>query len=197
MHVASLLEDLSLRADAVELEQLERSDLVASGLIVELRADRTRLRVDGLRRVRAARPRLPILALVHTPSPELLDTLHALDVAICSPRLSEANLRRFVALTSDVPLGADEIRERVRQKALRKGLSRRETDLLLLATSGMPRRAIATALHVSENTVKAQIRSLLRKTGARSLAVLGQQLLRGDSAPPPAGPSGDQSKSAD
>jgi DNA-binding NarL/FixJ family response regulator len=43
----------------------------------------------------------------------------------------------------------------------------------------LSRRELAESLGVAENTVKAQIRSLLKKSGARSLATLAQKVIKG------------------
>ena len=48
-------------------------------------------------------------------------------------------------------------------------------------------KELADSLGVAENTVKAQIRSLLKKSGARSLATLAQKVIKGatrDTVPP-------------
>jgi DNA-binding CsgD family transcriptional regulator len=45
------------------------------------------------------------------------------------------------------------------------GLSARESETLALLTTGMPNRAIADALFVSENTVRTHLKSIFRKVG--------------------------------
>lgn len=49
------------------------------------------------------------------------------------------------------------------------GLSNRESMILSAAAYGVPRAHLAEVLGVSENTMKAQVRSLLRKLGESTL----------------------------
>lgn len=49
------------------------------------------------------------------------------------------------------------------------GLSNRESMILDAAAYGVPRAHLAEVLEVSENTMKAQVRSLLRKLGESTL----------------------------
>jgi DNA-binding NarL/FixJ family response regulator len=52
------------------------------------------------------------------------------------------------------------------------GLSGREREVLVLVAGGSRNRAIATALGISENTVKFHVANLLRKMGASTRAEL-------------------------
>ena len=74
----------------------------------------------------------------------------------------------------DVAIG-----QRIEHLARQLKLTRRETELLTLSVDGLSRKELAEALGVAENTVKAQIRSLLKKSGARSLATLAQKVIKG------------------
>ena len=79
------------------------------------------------------------------------------------------------------------IGQRIEHLARQLKLTRRETELLTLSVDGLSRKELADALGVAENTVKAQIRSLLKKSGARSLATLAQKVIKGaprDTIPP-------------
>ncbi|WP_316293466.1 helix-turn-helix domain-containing protein, partial [Clavibacter michiganensis] len=58
------------------------------------------------------------------------------------------------------------------------GLSAREREVLALVAGGSRNRAIATALGISENTVKFHVANLLRKMGASTRAELAG-LVRG------------------
>ena len=82
----------------------------------------------------------------------------------------------------DVAIG-----QRIEHLARQLKLTRRETELLTLSVDGLSRKELADSLGVAENTVKAQIRSLLKKSGARSLATLAQKVIKGatrDTVPP-------------
>jgi len=189
-HRAELIEALracSISAEAVALDvvvhggQLDGIDAI----IVEM-ASNGSARVDLLRRLREQSPHVPVLCSLSDARASRLDELFLLGINVCGRPVSADVAARFVERCRNLPpVGAAALAERIRRAASATGLSRRETELLALATQGLPRRAIAEALSVSENTVKAQIRSLLKKTGARSLAVLGQQILRGASAEQP------------
>lgn len=159
----------------------QSSDESVRGAIVEIDDHAYESRLEKLHALRRPHPKLPVLAIVASPSKKLLDELHLLDAAVCGRPCAESNLDRFThhALARG-PLDVDGVRRRLQHSAEGASLSRRETEVLLLATQGMPRRELAERLGVSENTVKAQIRSLLRKTGARSVAVLAQRVLKVD-----------------
>ena len=51
-----------------------------------------------------------------------------------------------------------------------KKLSKRQGQIIELAKTGMPSKAIAGNLGIAENTVKAHRASLLRKMGVHSMA---------------------------
>jgi DNA-binding NarL/FixJ family response regulator len=57
-------------------------------------------------------------------------------------------------------------------------LTCREIELVAANVAGMPRRLVAQSLGVSENTVKAQTRHLLRKLQLDSLASVSDRILR-------------------
>ena len=185
-HRSDLIEALracSISAESVPLDAIVPQSRLEGfdALIVEL-ASNGAARVDLLRRLREQHPDVPMLCSIADAGSARLDALYLLRVDLCGQPISKAVILRFVERCTTIPpVGAAAVAERIRRAASATGLSRRETELLALATEGLPRRAIAEALSVSENTVKAQIRSLLKKTGARSLAVLGQHVLRGKS----------------
>lgn len=157
-------------------------------IIGEMSRGHATFQLGVLRGVRELAPRIPILVTLDEPTATVLNSLHLLGISVCGKPLSTDNLARFIAEAhADEALDEDVLHARVKRASSHNGLTRRESELLRLATSGIPRRTIAERLGVSENTVKAQIRSLLRKTGARNLAVLGQQLLRGDASGPAEG----------
>lgn len=157
------------------------NDDAVRGAIVEIEEHAHDHKLEKLRALRKPHPKMPLLAIIASPTKKLLDELHLLDADVCVKPVADPNLERFAhrALARG-PLDVDAVRRRLNHAAEGASLSRRETEVLLLATQGMPRRELAERLGVSENTVKAQIRSLLRKTGARSVAVLAQRVLKVD-----------------
>ncbi len=136
--------------------------------------------LDLLEEIRERRPLLPVVVLTGELRPELVNRVQALDAAyVCKPANRE-NVERFVrsALGAE-PLETDEVTRRIDRLMGDVGLTRREAQLLGYAVDGLSRRQLAETMGVAENTVKAQIRSILRKTKARSIATLAQSVLRG------------------
>ena len=60
------------------------------------------------------------------------------------------------------------LRERLAEGAHEEELTSRERDVLLLLQGALSVREIASALHLSRNTVKTHIQALYRKLGAHS-----------------------------
>ncbi len=60
----------------------------------------------------------------------------------------------------------------------REELTPREVDLLVAAVAGVPRKTLSDELGVSENTLKTQVRGLLRKTDAGTLEELARNTLQ-------------------
>jgi DNA-binding NarL/FixJ family response regulator len=139
------------------------------------------LGLDLLREVRAEGRDVPVLVLTGELDRALVNTTQLLRAEyVCKPATDE-NLRPFLkAALARARVEDGLVAERIQRLAAKAGLTERECDVLAKATGGPSRRQLARVLGVSENTVKAQIRSILRKTGARSLATLIQQLLRGE-----------------
>ncbi len=66
--------------------------------------------------------------------------------------------------------------------ALHRGLTRRESEVLLLVAEGMPNRAIAEQLFLSPRTVEKHVERLLSKTGSGNRAQLVSYALRADAS---------------
>jgi DNA-binding NarL/FixJ family response regulator len=136
--------------------------------------------LDLLQQIRPTHPSLPVLVLTGELRPDLINQVqvHRAEY-VCKPATPE-NLRSFIrsALTQE-SIDDGSISRRVETVSLRWGLTVRESEVLALAVEGLTRRELAHNLGVMENTVKAQIRSLLRKSGARNLSSLVQDLIRG------------------
>ncbi len=74
---------------------------------------------------------------------------------------------KLVALR--MPLDTRRLTGELRRITADFGLSNRESMILDAAAYGVPRAHLAEVLGVSENTMKAQVRSLLRKLGESTL----------------------------
>ncbi len=68
-----------------------------------------------------------------------------------------------------LPLNTNKLTGELRRIIEDFGLSTREGMILSAAAYGVPRAHLAEVLEVSENTMKAQVRSLLRKLGEATL----------------------------
>jgi len=68
-----------------------------------------------------------------------------------------------------LPLDTRRLAGELRRIVADFGLSKRESMILEAAAYGVPRAHLAEVLEVSENTMKAQVRSLLRKLGEKTL----------------------------
>jgi DNA-binding NarL/FixJ family response regulator len=136
--------------------------------------------LDLLQEIRPAYPSLPVLVLTGELRPDLINKVqvHRAEY-VCKPA-TPANLRSFIrSALAQESIDDGSISRRLETASLRWGLTVREAEVLALAVEGLTRRELAHNLGVMENTVKAQIRSVLRKTGARNLSSLVQDIIRG------------------
>lgn len=146
--------------------------------------------LDLLAEIRESHGGLPVLVLTGELNRDVVNRVQTLrGEYVCKPASAE-NLNPFIqrALAQERVDDAA-IGRRIEHLARQLKLTRRETELLTLSVDGLSRRELAKSLGVAENTVKAQIRSLLKKSGARSLATLAQKVIKGaahDSVPPAA-----------
>ncbi len=148
------------------------------GVILDLRLP-DGFGLDLLTQIREAHEELPVLVLTGEFNREVVNRVQALRAEyVCKPATSE-NLTPFIDRAMDHAGGVEaRVVMRVDDMVKEWSLTRRERALLLLSVEGLPRRELANRLGVAENTVKAQTRSLLKKSGARSLATLAQQVLK-------------------
>ena len=107
-------------------------------------------------------------------------------------RLLETVRRSSLEQLAALPAAATDTRRRRRRRrvtartlssvasdwAERYGLSGTELEILILAAHGSSREALARDRHVTVNTIKRQIFTLLRKTGDASLLHAVTRLLR-------------------
>ena len=146
--------------------------------------------LDLLSEIRQNHGGLPVLVLTGELNRDVVNKVQTLRAEyVCKPASAD-NLNPFIQRSlaqervDDAAIG-----QRIEHLARQLKLTRRETELLTLSVDGLSRKELAEALGVAENTVKAQIRSLLKKSGARSLATLAQKVIKGatrDTTPPEA-----------
>ena len=149
-----------------------------SGLVVDLGLP------DGsglslVSEVRARNAQLPVLILTGTAAPELINAAFALRADyLCKPGTREdfvAFIRRALLAGQG---GQQKIDVIVEELVVTKGLSAQEAAILRRAAADRPRSTLAATLNVNENTLKTQIRALLRKCEAATLDELVRQILR-------------------
>jgi len=137
---------------------------------------------DGLtlcQTARKQRPLLPILVLTALAEPKLINAAHALRAEYhCKPTHRSAIrgfLRRAVAFER---VEDQRITWAVDEMGRRHALTAREVDLLIAALAGVPRKTLTDELGATENTLKTQVRGLLRKAGAATLDDLARATLQ-------------------
>lgn len=135
--------------------------------------------LELLSEVRALFPLLPVLVLTSLADPPAINRVHVLRAEYhCKPTRRRA-LRGFLQHA----VALDRVRDGrvatiIASCVQRYGLSPRETELLAAAVAGTPRKTLADELGTTENTLKTQVRQLLRKCDQKSLEELGRVVLR-------------------
>lgn len=149
-----------------------------SGVVLDLDSSESKA-LEVMRSVREAHPLIPALALASTASPELVNGLHVHHAELVLKPVAEANIVGFVqrALVSGW-LPDERVAACVDELARRKNLTPREVQLITYALGNESRAKVIRRLGVSENTLKTQVRALLRKCGARSMDSLAKNVLR-------------------
>ncbi|HTU60264.1 MAG TPA: hypothetical protein VMF89_17560 [Polyangiales bacterium] len=129
--------------------------------------------------LRARCPSLPILVIVAELEGGLLSRLHAQSIEVAALPLHVPELVAFIqrALASDF-LPHDRVARMVHYLAQTRGLTAREVQLLSYCLGDEPRARVRRRLGISENTLKTQVRALLRKCGERNVDALAKNLLR-------------------
>jgi len=136
----------------------------------------------NLSRLAALRQRAPVLPLlVAIPSGQTtaINPLQAHDVEVVVMPVPEPNLVGFVqrALVSGF-LPDERVARLLAHLAAERGLTAREVQLVSFGLGNEPRDRVRRRLGIGENTLKTQIRCLLRKCGERSVDALAKNLLR-------------------
>ena len=152
-----------------------------AGLIVDLEP----ARYPDFARTLARLPGLPVLVLLHAPDATLINLLQAHGASVAVAPLAQANIVSFVqrALTHNfVP--SERVASIIAHLAATRRLTAREVQLLDYCLADEPRERVRRRLGITENTLKTQIRGLLRKCGERNLDALAKNVLRSTLAPP-------------
>lgn len=135
--------------------------------------------MDLILRVRKERPLLPILVLTSRTDPALINRAHRLRAEYHCKPTHRSSLRGFLRRAVAFERVPDERTTwAIDEVARRKKLSPREVEVLIAAVAGVSRKVLADELGTSENTLKTQIRSVLRKCSAGTLEELARSTLQ-------------------
>lgn len=148
-----------------------------TGLVVDIGLpDGSGLDVAGFARSRL--PLLPVLVLTGRNDRNLINRSHKLRAEfVCKPA-SEADLFGFVRRAVTFERVPDErLAWLIDELSEQCELTPRETEVVAVAVANTPRQQLLEIFQVSENTLKSQVRSVLRKTGFDSLDSLAKALL--------------------
>ncbi|HHT32034.1 MAG TPA: response regulator transcription factor [Corynebacterium sp.] len=127
--------------------------------------------IDACRRLHAAHPDLPIVLMTAMPDITFLE--EAKKVGAMAFVYKDMPTDELVTVLRQARRGYSTFPEERRMPVLGyNNVTPREIEVLQFVCAGLSRREIADEMHLSENTIKAVIRSLLTKTGFATIARL-------------------------
>lgn len=166
-----------IATSVVEACALLASDTRWTALIVDIGLpDGSGLDVAGFARSRL--PLLPVLVLTGRNDRSLINRSHKLRAEyVCKPA-GEADLFGFVRRAVTFERVPDErLAWLIDELSEHCELTPRETEVVAATVANAPRTQLPEMFQISENTLKSQVRSVLRKTGFESLDSLAKSLL--------------------
>lgn len=135
--------------------------------------------LDVVRHARLVRPLLPILVLTAHDDVRSINEAHRLRAAYSCKPCDATDLLRFVEQArSFEKVTPAAVQRAALELASECGLTRREMDALIAMLRHTTRSEVLGDLGVTENTLKGQIKGVLRKTGHDSMRSLSRALLR-------------------
>jgi len=161
------------------LSERALDELVQPGRFAGVVVHVTTTSLPWLERLIARAPALPVLALLDAADRALINRLQACGVTTALLPLQLPNAVSFAqrALCSSfVP--CDRMARVLTHFAESRALTAREVQLLSYCLGDEPRARVRRRLGITENTLKTQVRGLLRKCGERNLDALAKNLLR-------------------
>lgn len=158
-HATSIAEAMTRLADFASLTALIVDEQLADG--------------SGMQLVEAARrlaPSMPMLVISADASRAAIARAFRLDVTVLRSPISPRDVDLFFNRATLRVARRDERRaSRLQVFARSFALSPRQEQLLMVLATGIARRDLAGQIGMSENTVKTQVRAILKKTRAHSL----------------------------
>ena len=129
--------------------------------------------------LRRRAPGLPVLVLTPLLDGPLFGRLHAQNIEVAVLPLHAPQLVSFVqrALANDF-LPHERVGRMIAHLAAQRDLTAREVQLVSYCLGDESRARVRRRLGISENTLKTQIKALLRKCGERNVDALAKNLLR-------------------
>lgn len=156
------------------LERLEAEPV--QGLLVDLRLSGVRM---ALNRIRADWPLLPLLVVAPLEQPELINLAHPLRARCIVAPLQASDVERFIQHARGFcPVERTQLDGYLSRFGEDYELTTREHALVAAGLEGVRRSELLARFRISENTLKSQVRGLLRKTGQASMDALMRSVLR-------------------
>jgi DNA-binding NarL/FixJ family response regulator len=135
--------------------------------------------LEKLERARRLAPHLPILALLEETDAALINALQQRGAEVAVLPVHAPNLVSFAQRSLSASfLPHDRVARTVAQLAASQRLTAREVQILTYSLGNEPRARVRRRLGIGENTLKTQVRTLLRKCNERSVDALAKNVLR-------------------
>jgi DNA-binding NarL/FixJ family response regulator len=129
--------------------------------------------------LRKAHPLMPVLALLPSTKPAALNTLQTRGIEVALMPVDTARVTAFVQRAFATSFLPDErVARLIEGLAQRCQLTAREVQLVAYCLGNESRALVRKRLGITENTLKTQVRGLLRKCNERNVDSLAKNLLR-------------------
>lgn len=161
-----------------DLEQAQRELFRRSfyGLVVDLAIVRS---FSALQRIRAEWPLLPLLLVAPAEHPDLINRAHPLRAQCLVAPLAATDLSDFFGRARQfVPVERPQLATYLTSFGTDHALTEREQELMVAGLDRVERGELLHRFRISENTLKSQVRGLLRKTGQASMDALLRSVMR-------------------
>lgn len=142
-------------------------------------ADASTENLAKIHEIRGLSPTLPLLVVLTPGQIGVINRLQACCVEVAVAPVPHANLAAFAQRSlASAFLPHEGVAAGLTRLADERGLTAREVQLVSFSLGNEPRERVRRRLGICENTLKTQIRGLLRKCGERSVDALAKNLLR-------------------